>query len=447
MKTTLIPLFFAEANERETGERKTQLEMIKTLYEDVADFLPEQPLGTPIPKEADAVIFPQMIGAVFTRKEEMKNLCLPIIILTSSFGTVEMWDWEIVAYLRESLHLTIFTPYTVPLGKVIMRAISAKKGMRNGNEKFLMFQDSPGEGMQAYIFKRFYWWEEECKEIIEKAFGIKIIYRSWKEVNERAERIRDEEARNLWMERMVPHEDVTQKNILKAVKIYMAVKEVMEEIGHVAGVGSNCLNESFHSATTPCLAWNWIYEYDHVIWACEGDIVTLISKYIIYSSLQKPIMMTNIYPFLVGMAALKHEKINEFPEITDSDNCALGVHCGYFGFAPQSFCSHWTMRPKVLEIVNEDAIVIDCRMNTGEITMAKLHPDMKKLTIIEARIEDYVQYPGSDCRNAALIRYKNNVGHQVMEGLSSHHAILIEGAVTPQLLQLAKVYGFETEIM
>ena len=60
------------------------------------------------------------------------------------------------------------------------------------------------------------------------------------------------------------------------------------------------------------------------------------------------------------------------------DNHALGVHCGYFGFAPQSFCCRWMMRPKVLEIVNDDAIVIDCEMAPGPITMAKLRPDMKK---------------------------------------------------------------------
>lgn len=447
MKTTLVPMYFKEANERETKERAVQLEKLKTLYGDEADFLPEQPVGSQIPKEADAIVFPQLIGAVFAQKEEMKKLDLPMIILTSAFGTVEMWDWEIVAYLREQLGLTIFTPYNIELGKTIIRALSAKKSMINGNVNFLMFQDSPGEGMQANIFKRFYWWEEECRETIEKTFGIKIIYRSWKEVNNRAQQIEEEEALHLWSERIVPTEGVPQRNILKAVKIYMAVKEVVDEIGNIGGVGSNCLNESFNSCSTPCLAWDWIYEYDHIIWACEGDIVTLISKYILYSALKKPIMMTNIYPFLVGMAALKHEKIEEFPNIPDSDNCALGVHCGYFGFAPKSFCTQWTMRPKVLEIVNEDAIVIDCRMKTGEITMAKLHPDMKKLTIIEANIEDYVQYPGSDCRNGALIRYKNNVGHKVMEGLSSHHAILIEGAVTAQLMQMAKVYGFETEVL
>lgn len=447
MKTRLLPVYLTEANEREKGEFQQQLEKLRQLYGEEAEFLPAVPLGGGAWEEADGILFPQMIGSIFSYKEVLKTISLPVIVMTSEFGTVEMWDWEIVAWLREEVGLTVFSPYNTELAKVILRSISSRKEMQAGTKKFLMMQDSPGEGMQAYIFKRFYWWEKECIDQIESAFGIKLIYRSWKEVNQQAEQIPDEEAAALWRERAVPTEDVPEQNILKAVKLYLAVKNLIDEIGGIAGVGSNCLNESFHSGTTPCLAWDWLFEYDHVIWACEGDIVTLISKFILYSALQKPIMMTNIYPFLVGMAALKHEKIETFPDIEDPDNHALGVHCGYFGFAPRCFCTDWTMRPKVLEIVNEDAIVIDCRMKTGPITMAKLHPDMKKLTIIEAEIEDYVQYPGSDCRNGALIHYTNNSGHQVMEHLSSHHAILIEGRVTPQLLQMAKVYGFEPEVI
>jgi L-fucose isomerase-like protein len=310
-----------------------------------------------------------------------------------------------------------------------------------------MFQDEPGEGMQAYIFKRFYWWEAECKEAIEDAFGIRILYQSWKGVNERAREILDRDAAALWEKRAVPAEDLPREAIIKAVKLYLAIKEVIDKTGNVYGVGGNCLNESFHSDTTPCLAWNWIFEHDRLIWACEGDTVTLISKFILYSGLQRPMMMTNIYPFLVGMAALKHERIDTFPDIDDPGNHALGVHCGYFGFAPRSFCTHWVMRPKALAIVNDSAVVIDCRMKTGPVTMAKLQSDMKGLTIIEAEIEGYVQYPGSDCRNGALIRYKNKSGHRVMEELSSHHAIIIQGDITHELVQMAKVYGFTTRIV
>ncbi|MCL1927942.1 MAG: hypothetical protein FWG07_04000 [Treponema sp.] len=446
MKTVLLPLYFTEANERETRERQKQLKALKSLYSDTAEFLDEQPLGTPISPKADAILFPQMIGAIFSHRTDLEKINIPVIVLTSSFGTVEMWDWEIVNYLRLQIGMNVFTPYNIELAKVILRTMASKRLM-NGRINFLMFQDDPGEGMQANIFKRFYWWEAECTKAIENAFNIRIVYQSWKAVNERAGQISDTDAASLWKEWAVPQEGVKEENILKAVKLYMAIKEVIQSVGNVYGVGSNCLNESFHSLTTPCLAWNWVFEHDHIIWACEGDTVTLISKFILYSALQKPLMMTNIYPFLVGMAALKHEKIDTFPDIADPDNHALGVHCGYFGLAPQSFCTHWTMRPKALEIVNENAIVIDCRMKCGPITMAKLRSDMKGITIIEAEIEDYVQYPGSDCRNGALIRYRNRSGHKVMEALSSHHAIIIQGDITHELLQMAKVFGFSTEVI
>ncbi|MFP3088891.1 hypothetical protein LQZ21_01010 [Treponema sp. TIM-1] len=446
MRTILLPLYFTEANERENGERRQQLAVLKELYGDEAEFLPEQALGTEIPGIVDALLFPQLIGAIFSHKAELAAIRIPIVVLTSSFGTVEMWDWEIVSYLRLQLKLNVFTPYNVDLAKVILRSLAAKKLMQGG-VNFLMFQDEPGEGMQAYIFKRFYWWEAECTRFIEDAFGIKILYQSWKGVNERAREIPDQDATALWEQWTVPTEDLPRESVIKAVKLYLAIKEVIDKTGNVYGVGGNCLNESFHSDTTPCLAWNWIFEHDRLIWACEGDTVTLISKFILYSGLKRPMMMTNIYPFLVGMAALKHEGIDTFPDIDDPDNHALGVHCGYFGFAPQSFCTHWVMRPKALAIVNDHAVVIDCRIKTGPVTMAKLQSDMKGLTIIEAEIEDYVQYPGSDCRNGALIRYKNKSGHRVMEELSSHHAIIIQGDITHELVQMAKVYGFTTRIV
>ena len=85
-----------------------------------------------------------------------------------------------------------------------------------------------------------------------------------------------------------------------------------------------------------------------------------------------------------------------------------GVHCGYFGLVPPSFCTDWQLCPKVLEIVNENAVAVDCRMpdRTGH-AWPRYIPDFKtSISIIEAEIEDYVQYPGSDCRNGALIRYK-----------------------------------------
>ena len=444
MKARLVPLYFPEMNEREKREYGAQMELLHEFYSDVAEFMTPVEVGEEIPQGADAIVFPLMIFAAFRHDEAMKQYQeYPMVVLTSKFGTVEMWDWEIVTYLRD-LGCNVFSPYSVEIAKVVLRAIGARSHLHQG-AKFLMFQDSPGEGMQSNIFKKFYWWEKQSTEIMESVFGIDMIYRSWKEVNEDAAEISDDEAAAVCSDWDIHQEGVSREAYLKAVKIYIAVRRVIDEIGGVDGVGANCLNESFHSQTTPCLAWNMLFERDHIIWACEGDTLTMLSTFIIYRSIEKPIMMTNLYPFLVGMAALAHEKIDKFPDIEDPDNHALGVHCGYFGFVPRCFCCEWTLRPKVLEIVNDDAIVCDCRYPKGPVTLAKIYPGFKKLSIISGEIEDYVQYEGSDCRNGALIRYAD--GHKVMENLCSHHCLLILGDVKPQLMQMAKVFGFETVCM
>lgn len=440
MKAKLVPLYFEDANERERKEFQEQLIRLRDYYQDVAEFLKPVCVGEKIPK-ADAIVFPQLIFSAYRQSEEIKQYQKPVIAFTSRFGTVEMWDWEIVTFLRGK-DITVYSPYNIDLGKVVIRSLAVKSEMENG-AKFLMFQDTPGEGMQANIFKRFYWWEAECAKKMEETFGVQIIYRSYAELGKRAKEIPDEKAKKTFGEWNVDQEGVCQNACLGAAKLYLAVKEVIEEIGEVKGVGANCLNESFYSDSTPCLAFNMLFEKDDIIWACEGDIMTLLSTYILYRSLEAPIMMTNLYPFLVGMAALAHEKIKEFPDVKDSDNCALGVHCGYFGFAPRAFCDRWKMRPKVLEIVDDNAIVIDCEFPKGSVVLAKIYPDFKKISVIEAEIEDYVNYPGSDCRNGAIIRYHD--GEKVMEELCSHHTLIITGKQKARLLQIAKTFDWEVK--
>ena len=439
MKVRLVPLRFEEINEREAGEYEQQLATLKEMYADVAEFLEPVPVGGKLPENADAIVFPQMIFAAFRNDDVMKNYALPMVVLTSRYGTIEMWDWEIVTYLRD-LGCKVFAPYSVEMAKTVLRALAVKKKLAQG-AKFLMFQDTPGEGKQAYIFKKFYWWEQQSTETMEEVFGCRLIYRSWKELNEQAQAISLEEAKEVCRDWDIKMENVPEHCFYRAVKIYIAVKRVIDELGGVDGVGANCLNESFYSDTTPCLAWNMLFERDNIIWACEGDTLTLLSTFIIYRTIEKPIMMTNLYPFLMGMAALAHEKIDHFPEIPEPEKHALGVHCGYFGFVPRKFCCEWTLRPKVLEIVDENACMVDAELPRGPVTLAKIYPGFKKLSLIRAELEDYVQYPGSDCRNGALIRYRD--GYRVMEELCSHHSLIISGDVIPQLRQLAKVFSWE----
>ena len=97
--------------------------------------------------------------------------------------------------------------------------------------RFLVYQDNPGDGMQAEIFKRFYWWEDECTNAIEDKFGVKIIKKSWKKLSEDAKKISDAEAARAWEEwsAKTPVEGLSQQQIFSAVKMYLAVKRDLEQ--------------------------------------------------------------------------------------------------------------------------------------------------------------------------------------------------------------------------
>jgi len=436
MKAKLAPVFLGHADDPEfTG----QVENLRKLLEEEAEILEPVKIGFSVP-DADAVLFPQLIGEAFKQMENIRKMHIPVLVVTSEFGTVAMWDWEIVTFLRAG-GIKTFAPYSLELTKTICRALALKREMKN--TKFLVFQDNPGDGMQAGIFKRFYWWEDECSKNIRHKFGIAIEKRSFKKLGEDARKISDEEVKRAAKDWDIRMENVSGKAFGSAVKMYLAVKREISGDKSIRGVGMNCLNESFYSDTTPCLAWDRLFEEEGLLWACEADTLSLLTEYITYNSLRAPLMMSNMYPFLVGMAALKHEKINEFPSVREPDNCILVVHCGYMGMLPCSFCTEWALKPKVLEIVDGNAVMIDARMAEGDVTLAKLHPSLEKLLVIGGRIEEYVQYPGSDCRNGALVRVKD--GHKVMDKLYSHHDILMQGDRAVQLELVSKVLEIEAE--
>jgi hypothetical protein len=141
---------------------------------------------------------------------------------------------------------------------------------------------------------------------------------------------------------------------------------------------------------------------------------------------------------------LKHERIPDFPKVkANPENHLLLAHCGYLGVAPKSFCTEWTLRPKVLAIVNDNATAIDARLPVGDMTLAKLHPTLNKIMVVEGELESYAQYPGSDCRNGAVIKVPD--GHKFMNALYSHHYCLMTGHKRVEIEMLSRVFDLEIE--
>lgn len=416
-------------------------DVLRELYKNEAEFLEPVLMGNPLP-EADAVLLPVMAVDVYTKIDRIRQAVnIPIIVITTVFGVSLMFDWESVAYLK-SKGLEVYNPHSMELAKTIFKAFALKREMKK--QKFLIFQDTPGDGLIPEQFKIFYWWNDECTRDIKEKFGITIVRKPYIDLCNKAKAISDEAARievKRWnFDNQVPYE----RPLLASVKLFMALRDEVDKEGNVAGCGVNCLNEAYDSDTTPCLAWNLLYQDRGVMWVCEGDTSSLMTQYLIGSTIDSAILTTNIYPFLSGMPALSHEKIQEFPRVSDPDDHALLVHCGYFGCMPQKGTSKWVLRPPVLSwLVGENSTAVDAEVDKGPLTLCKLHSTFGSIMIEKAVLEEYVQYPGSDCRNGGLIRVAD--GYRLMERIYSHHVIVATGKRSNQIKAVAQVFHINVD--
>ena len=433
-KPVLLPVYFSTEPDEEF---KMQLAALHQLLKDDALFLAPVRLGSSVPDSVDAVVLPEVLGAAYRNLPGLKAIPVPILIITSEFGTVSMWDWEIAAYMRAE-GMNPLAPTNLGQAKTMCRGLGVKRQLRKS--RFLVFQDDPGAGFQASIFKRFYWWEDECAQRILAKFGVEIVRKSFKKLGETSQEISDVEAQAAASSRKIPVDGVSSHSLLSAIKIYLAVKRELDADPGIQAAGINCLNESHFSDTTPCLAWSILYEEEKLIWGCEADTMSMLTKLVLHRSLDVPIMMTNLYPFILGQAALKHERIPAFPDVKEPENCILVAHCGYLGVVPQSFATEWTLKPKVLKIVNNNATAMDARLPEGPVTLAKLHPKLDMMSVAEGRLESYAQYPDSDCRNGGVIRVKN--GPALVDSLASHHYLLTTGHNESNIQILGKIFDF-----
>jgi hypothetical protein len=439
-----IPRLVPVSLEREPGEAfNRQLVELQALSAGLAEWLSPVFIGDAVPDEATAVVVPDISGLAYRLRAEFRRITVPILVVTTEFGTVSMWDWEIRDYLRRRGVATV-APTSIEEFTDLLRALAVRRTLPN--TRMLAYLDDLGAGQQPDIFKRFYWWEEECVADMQSSFGVTIERRSWRALAARAaaipeQRVVDTHRR---LSPAIPMSDLTWRVRAEALRLYLALSDELDETPGVIAAGINCLNESTTSPTTPCLAWNLLFEERALIWGCEADLTSMMTQFVTWWSLRTPVMMTNLYPFLMGDAALKHEKIPYFPHVSGRpEDHILVAHCGFLGVVPQSFATSWSVKPRVLEIVDPNAHALDARLAEGDTTIIKLVSTMDTLIVTAADLTGYHQYANSDCLNGAVLRVPD--GFRYVESLPSHHAVLATGDIRRRLELISPLLGLQIQ--
>jgi hypothetical protein len=150
----------------------------------------------------------------------------------------------------------------------------------------------------------------------------------------------------------------------------------------------------------------------------------MITKYMLHKSLGAPIMMTNLYPFLLGNAALKHERIESFPEVGGAGESHPGGPLRLHGRDPHPFATEWTLRKKGAgdrrrQRLGHRRPAAGRRCHLGQAASHDGQDDGGR-----GAADGYAQFPGSDCLNGGVIKVRD--GHKLMSP-GSHHYLLLVG--------------------
>ena len=122
----------------------------------------------------------------------------------------------------------VIAPNSLEKTQKACKAFTLKRQLKE--LKFLVYQDQPasGGGNQDEIFKRFYWWEDECVEAIEKPLRAQDhqegILRSWAKMPGRSPTPKCRGECRLPAKGSTPIAKITNRAVLSAIKTYMAVK-------------------------------------------------------------------------------------------------------------------------------------------------------------------------------------------------------------------------------
>ncbi|MDR2373474.1 MAG: hypothetical protein LBD77_05125 [Bifidobacteriaceae bacterium] len=435
----LLPVYL-ESEPSATFERI--LKALRGLTAGLANWLSPCQVARADAVAADAVVVPDFSGRVYRQLDQFKALAArPILLVTAEHGTVFMWDWEGRDWLRRRGVQTL-APTSLTEFHDLLRALAVKRALPGA--RMLAYWDDLGAGQQPDIFKRFFWWEDECSDLMRDRLGINVLKRSFKALVKRAQALpqRRVEAELRRVEAALPQisSDLGQRARVDALRLKLALDDELDETPGVIAAGINCLNESDTSVTTPCLAWNLLFEERGLIWGCESDLTSMVTEYLVRETLGAAVMMSNLYPFVSGQAALDHERIPYFPAVPDHpENYILAAHCGFFGLVPREMATRWELRPPVLAIVNANANAIDAELAVGAVTLVKITSTMDALAVTPAELVRFEQYADSDCLNGGLLRVED--GRGFVDRLPSHHYVIAAGDLRHRLGQVSDLLG------
>jgi L-fucose isomerase-like protein len=250
---------------------------------------------------------------------------LPVIFWSLlEYEEPDFWRWA----ARDMLHTLGVDVHLVKNsreGIALLKALSLKRFLCDSRMIVLGEQNFP-------------WNAHAVGDRLTHALGTEIIVHPLMDMRSRYSKYTADDLQHVRATRL-PHryeeQGVQAEALDQAIRTYLAIREILEE-ERALGFGVNCFGDLIirGGRDIPCLAQLLLREEGYIA-ACDGDFIAMTGMILVNFFLNKPAMMSNLYPVSYVGALTDHfgdplSPGEEYPRLS-WHNFARLAHCGYVG--------------------------------------------------------------------------------------------------------------------
>src|SRR5215211_425582 len=370
---------------------------------------------------------------------------LPVIFWSLlDYDEPDFWRWA----ARDMLHTLGVDAHLVRNsreGIALLRALSLKRLLSRSRMVVIGKQNFP-------------WNAHAVGDRVTRQLGTEVIVHSLDDMRSHYPKFTASDIERVRATRL-PHryeeQGVRPEALDQAIRTYLAIREILEE-ERALGFGVNCFGDLIIGGgrDTPCLAQLLLREEGYIT-ACDGDFIAMTGMVLSNFFLNKPTMMSNLYPVSYVGALTDHfgdalSPGENYPR-SNWHNFARLAHCGYVGVvSPEMTPSGKTTLRSwggTYEIKRDGrGCGVDGDLAGGEpVTVISLAFDMKRLMIAQARVAETTRHPDMPhCEASGLLEFRDLAGF--VEAVSRDHVVVLYGDHQRDFEILAGVLDLEAKI-
>ncbi len=288
----------------------------------------------------------------------------------------------------------------------IIRAVETAEYLKNSKVGLL------GDPSPWLVYSR----SKSGEAVVRKDLGVSVERYELNKIYDLMTVVNDEEAAKIAEKYLRNAEGIEVKHheVVKAVKLYLALKKFVEKEG-LNAFTIRCFDIIKDLRTTACLPVA-ILNSEGVVAGCEGDLPALISMMIAYK-------LTGLPGFIANIGWVKGREV-------------FLAHCT----VPFAVVSSYTLRT---HFESGLGVGISGRIPEGtEVTILRVDPVSKVIRAIKGVVLSSEPSSPYHCRTQLVVRTEGDVGKLVESPLGNHYVVVFTDVVR-EIRYLTELLGFK----